>query len=93
MIVADGREELLKINLRQMKTAEDLDLPAVAKEMDGYSGADITNVCRLVIEIINPKCLTLYAYFNLLMEVFLTSVCCYGLVRLLNNLILRAYYD
>ena len=49
-LIADGREELLKINLRQMKTAEDLDLLTIAKDMDGYSGADITNVCRFVIE-------------------------------------------
>ena len=48
-IIAVGREELLKINLRQMKTADDLELPAIAKNMDGYSGADITNVCRYVI--------------------------------------------
>eukprot|EP00112_Aurelia_sp_Birch-Aquarium-sp1_P013259 Seg2808.1 transcript_id=Seg2808.1/GoldUCD/mRNA.D3Y31 product="Katanin p60 ATPase-containing subunit A1" protein_id=Seg2808.1/GoldUCD/D3Y31 len=42
----EGREELLKINLRQIKTAGDLDLKAIANDMDGYSGADITNVCR-----------------------------------------------
>lgn len=44
----------MKINLRQMKTAEDLNLSQIAKDMDGYSGADITNVCRLVYESINP---------------------------------------
>eukprot|EP00794_Sanderia_malayensis_P000192 gene192-806_t len=42
----DGREELLKINLRQIKTSGDLDLKNIAIGMDGYSGADITNVCR-----------------------------------------------
>lgn len=42
----EGREELLKINLRQIKTAGDLDLAKISTEMDGYSGADITNVCR-----------------------------------------------
>ncbi|KAA0192745.1 hypothetical protein HAZT_HAZT008466 [Hyalella azteca] len=43
---AEGREALLKINLRDVTTDEDVDLTAVAAMLDGYSGADITNVCR-----------------------------------------------
>lgn len=43
---ADGREALLRINLREVKQAEDLDLAGIAQRLDGYSGADITNVCR-----------------------------------------------
>ncbi|XP_052808952.1 katanin p60 ATPase-containing subunit A1-like [Mya arenaria] len=41
-----GREELLKINLKEVPLAPDVDLAAVAATLDGYSGADITNVCR-----------------------------------------------
>ncbi|PFX34526.1 Katanin p60 ATPase-containing subunit A1 [Stylophora pistillata] len=41
-----GRLELLKINLRGVNMAEDVILEEIAKKMDGYSGADITNVCR-----------------------------------------------
>ncbi|NWS08139.1 KTNA1 protein, partial [Motacilla alba] len=43
---AKGREELLKINLRELELADDVDLANIAEKMEGYSGADITNVCR-----------------------------------------------
>ncbi|XP_065166303.1 katanin p60 ATPase-containing subunit A-like 1 [Atheta coriaria] len=42
----EGREALLQINLREVKLDPDVNLPAIAKKMRGYSGADITNVCR-----------------------------------------------
>lgn len=42
----EGRLALLKINLRDVKLADDVDLTKTAKLLDGYSGADITNVCR-----------------------------------------------
>lgn len=41
-----GREQLLKINLKTVPLASDVNLLEIAKKMDGYSGADITNVCR-----------------------------------------------
>lgn len=44
--LAFGREELLKINLREVKCEDDVDLKELANQMDGYSGSDITNVCR-----------------------------------------------
>lgn len=44
--LAKGREELLKINLRELELADDVDLANIAEKMEGYSGADITNVCR-----------------------------------------------
>ena len=43
---SEGREALLGINLREISTREDLDLSEVASWLDGYIGADITNVCR-----------------------------------------------
>ena len=36
----------LKINLKEVKVAEDVNLSFIAKKLGGYSGADITNVCR-----------------------------------------------
>jgi len=42
----EGREALLKINLKEVKVADDVELNFVAKKLGGYSGADITNVCR-----------------------------------------------
>ncbi|CAH0562100.1 unnamed protein product [Brassicogethes aeneus] len=42
----EGREALLKINLRQVKLDPNVDLKDIAKQLDGFSGADITNVCR-----------------------------------------------
>lgn len=44
--VADGRLALLTINLKDVTCAEDCNLEEVAKLTEGYSGADITNVCR-----------------------------------------------
>jgi katanin p60 ATPase-containing subunit A1 len=41
-----GREALLNINLREVEKSADLDLTRIAKDLDGYSGSDITNVCR-----------------------------------------------
>ncbi|CAL4059360.1 unnamed protein product [Meganyctiphanes norvegica] len=42
----EGREALLKINLREVQTDPSVDLTEIASILDGYSGADITNVCR-----------------------------------------------
>ncbi|KAF5285272.1 hypothetical protein FQR65_LT13286 [Abscondita terminalis] len=41
-----GREALLRINLREVKMDPDVNLVDIAIKLDGYSGADITNVCR-----------------------------------------------
>ena len=46
LLLAVGRLELLKINLRGVNMADDVALEEIAKQMEGYSGADITNVCR-----------------------------------------------
>lgn len=42
----EGREALLKINLREVTLDQDVNLLKIAKQLEGYSGADITNVCR-----------------------------------------------
>ncbi|XP_074655325.1 katanin p60 ATPase-containing subunit A-like 1 isoform X2 [Tubulanus polymorphus] len=42
----EGRETLLKINLKEVTLGTDVDLAEISKNMNGYSGADITNVCR-----------------------------------------------
>ncbi|XP_074596124.1 katanin p60 ATPase-containing subunit A-like 1 [Brevipalpus obovatus] len=42
----EGREALLSINLKDVDKSSDLDVRDIAKQLDGYSGADITNVCR-----------------------------------------------
>lgn len=42
----EGRVALLKINLREVKVDPVVDLERIANRLKGYSGADITNVCR-----------------------------------------------
>ncbi|VDK42525.1 unnamed protein product [Anisakis simplex] len=42
----DDRLQLLKLALAEVVIDEDVDLDEVADRLDGYSGADITNVCR-----------------------------------------------
>ena len=41
-----GLRQLFKINLKGMKLADDVDLEVLIKKVHGYSGADISNVCR-----------------------------------------------
>lgn len=43
---AEGRRKLLDINLKEVELNADVDLNFIAENLDGYSGADITNVCR-----------------------------------------------
>lgn len=43
---AKGRVELLKISLKELELAIDVNMEKIAEQMEGYSGADITNVCR-----------------------------------------------
>jgi SpoVK/Ycf46/Vps4 family AAA+-type ATPase len=40
-----GRRELIRINLKNEKTDE-IDFEEIVKQTDGYSGADIANLCR-----------------------------------------------
>lgn len=48
-VLAKGRAELLKINLREVELDPDISLEEIAEKIEGYSGADITNVCRYLI--------------------------------------------
>uniref|UniRef100_A0A915KL01 Katanin p60 ATPase-containing subunit A1 n=1 Tax=Romanomermis culicivorax TaxID=13658 RepID=A0A915KL01_ROMCU len=43
---AESREEMLRINLRELKVQDDVDLKRIAAVLEGYSGADITTLCR-----------------------------------------------
>ena len=40
----ESRQALLSLNLRSIRLDEAVDLASLAQRMDGYSGADITNV-------------------------------------------------
>lgn len=42
----ESRKELIKINLRTVEMAADVDIDEVARRTEGYSGDDLTNVCR-----------------------------------------------
>lgn len=46
LFAAEGRVELLRISLKELELAGDVDMDKIAEQMEGYSGADITNVCR-----------------------------------------------
>lgn len=41
-----GRREMFKINMKGTQTSDDVNLDELIKLTDGYSGADIANVCR-----------------------------------------------
>lgn len=42
----EGRRQLFKINLKEIKLDENINWELLVKKTDGYSGADIANVCR-----------------------------------------------
>jgi len=41
-----GRRNLFKINLKGLELQDDVDMEHLVKKTEGYSGADISNVCR-----------------------------------------------
>jgi len=43
---AEARNALVNINVRGVEVASDVDFDALARRTEGYSGDDITNVCR-----------------------------------------------
>ncbi|KAJ4832710.1 Asc-type amino acid transporter 1 [Turnera subulata] len=42
----ESRKELIKINLKTVEVAADVNIDEVARRTEGYSGDDLTNVCR-----------------------------------------------
>lgn len=42
----ETRKQLLEINLKEVPLDKDVDLNTIAKRLEGYSGSDITSVCR-----------------------------------------------
>ncbi|XP_073133990.1 katanin p60 ATPase-containing subunit A1-like isoform X2 [Henckelia pumila] len=43
---SESRKELIRINLKTVEVAADVDIDEVARKTEGYSGDDLTNVCR-----------------------------------------------
>ncbi|CAF0995844.1 unnamed protein product [Rotaria sordida] len=43
---AATRKQLLEINLKEVSLEKDVDLDIIANKLNGYSGSDITSVCR-----------------------------------------------
>jgi transitional endoplasmic reticulum ATPase len=46
----DARKKVLELNLKDIPLCEDVEVEALAKRLDGYSGADIAYLCRKVAE-------------------------------------------
>ncbi|KAL8139421.1 hypothetical protein V2J09_005442 [Rumex salicifolius] len=42
----ESRKELVRINLKSVEVSTDVDIEEVARRTEGYSGDDLTNVCR-----------------------------------------------
>ncbi|KAG5104104.1 hypothetical protein AAZX31_15G011900 [Glycine max] len=42
----ESRKELIRINLRTVEVSPDVNIDEVARRTEGYSGDDLTNVCR-----------------------------------------------
>lgn len=41
-----GREEILKVHIRKIKLAKEVDLKSIARQTPGFSGADLANLCN-----------------------------------------------
>jgi cell division protease FtsH len=41
-----GREEILKVHIRNKRVAPDIDLHKIARQTPGFSGADLANLCN-----------------------------------------------
>ncbi|TVY68938.1 ATPase family 2 protein [Lachnellula suecica] len=50
-----GREAILRVRLRNLDTAEDVDITELARLTDGYSGAEITGICHHASQAIKKK--------------------------------------
>lgn len=46
LLLVKGREEFLRISLRELELVDDVDFVSIVENMEGYLGADIINVCR-----------------------------------------------
>lgn len=56
LIVSEkSREDLLRICVADVALADDVKLADIADQLDGYSGADVTNVARLFALIVGEK--------------------------------------
>ncbi|BBN09503.1 katanin p60 ATPase-containing subunit A1 [Marchantia polymorpha subsp. ruderalis] len=42
----ESRRDLIKINLKDVDIAKDVDIEELARRTEGYSGDDLTNICR-----------------------------------------------
>lgn len=42
----EGRKQLFEVNMKEVKRAADVNLDELVTKTQGYSGADVTNVCR-----------------------------------------------
>lgn len=43
---AEGREQLLKINMKELEVEGDINWQHIVDKTEGYSGADMSNICR-----------------------------------------------
>lgn len=43
---AEGRRQLLDINMKELECEEGIDWDMIVKRTEGFSGADMSNICR-----------------------------------------------
>jgi katanin p60 ATPase-containing subunit A1 len=55
----ETREQLLHINLKEVPVDVDVELKSIAEKLEGYSGSDITSVCRFVQDLV-----VVYDYYS-----------------------------
>ena len=71
---AEARRAILEMNLKDLPLGPDLDLDRLAGLLDGYSGADIANLCHKTAENVFLEVLQTHAERELIMADFLAAI-------------------
>ncbi|KAH8597727.1 putative ATPase family gene 2 protein [Bisporella sp. PMI_857] len=64
----EGREAILKLRQRKMACAEDVDVTRLAQETDGYTGAEIVNICQVAADAVIDRCVALGEFENAVVQ-------------------------
>jgi len=69
-----GREAILRVRQRKSDMAEDVDIPELARQTEGYSGAEMVGICQEAADRVSKKCTEIGLELQLRMEDFEAAI-------------------